>query len=206
MSIQITPIPTLTEFGTPDLTLTTANAAGTAGVKTTIRTDASVLAYDATLPDAIAYGQSGSVGSAATAARRDHSHAMAASTAVAAATVAEMVAASSTTVYATPGRTQNHPGVAKVVVKIETDGSLVAGSYGVTSVDDDGTGDRTINFSTDFANINYIATNAQFSNNTAAIGYMFLTNVEGSVQLLVRNLDTDTLADFGSTSTFYGLQ
>lgn len=76
MTIHVTPIPKLTEFATPDLTLTTANAAGTAGVKTTIRSDASILTYDATVPDSITFGQSAAAGDTSTAARRNHSHGM----------------------------------------------------------------------------------------------------------------------------------
>jgi len=73
MGIQITPIPKLTLFAAPDFTLTTANAAGSAGVVTTVRTDASILAYDTTVPANITTG-SASTGSAATSARRDHVH------------------------------------------------------------------------------------------------------------------------------------
>jgi len=65
-------------YDTPGLTLTTANAEGSAA--SGIRTDASLLVYDATLPDAITFGQSGATGSAATSSRRDHSHAMASET------------------------------------------------------------------------------------------------------------------------------
>ena len=72
MGISVTPIPKLTEFATPDLTLTTANAAGSAGVKTTIRSDASILTYDTTVPADVATASL--TGSAATAARRDHVH------------------------------------------------------------------------------------------------------------------------------------
>jgi hypothetical protein len=74
MTIQITPIPKLTEFATPDLTLTTANAAGSAGVKTTIRSDASILTYDAVAPTTISSGASPAAGDTATAARRNHTH------------------------------------------------------------------------------------------------------------------------------------
>ena len=192
-----------TTFSTPNLTLSTSNSSGTAGA---LRADDTVLVYDATLPDAIAYGQSGSAGSASTSARRDHSHAMAASTAVSAASVAEMEAASSTTVYVTPGRTQNHPGVAKAWVRINNDGSEVDGSYGIEDVNDTGTGDRTINFSTNFADTNYACVTGQIVNDTAAIGYMYLTFAVDSVQLLVRNLDSDALADYASASVFYGEQ
>jgi len=75
MSIQVTPIPRLTPFAAPALTLGTANAAGTA--ETIISTDATLLVFDSTLPDAITFGQSGAVGSSTTAARRSHAHAMA---------------------------------------------------------------------------------------------------------------------------------
>lgn len=68
-----------TDFGTPNLTLTTSNSQGTGNA---IRTNASILAFDGTLPDAITFEQSGATGSAAVAARRDHAHAMAAIPAV----------------------------------------------------------------------------------------------------------------------------
>ena len=64
-----------TTFSVPDLTLGLSNSSGSAGA---LRADDTILVYDTTLPDAITYGQSGSAGSAATAARRDHAHAMAA--------------------------------------------------------------------------------------------------------------------------------
>lgn len=62
-------------YGTPALTLGTSNAAGAAS--TGIRTDATILAFDATTPAASPLGGSGSVGAAAVAARRDHVHAVA---------------------------------------------------------------------------------------------------------------------------------
>jgi hypothetical protein len=72
MSIQVTPIPKLTSFGTPGLTLTTANAAGSSGVTTTMRTDASILVYDTTVPASV--GAANATGSATVSARRDHVH------------------------------------------------------------------------------------------------------------------------------------
>lgn len=75
MAIHITPIPRLTAFAAPALTLGTANAAGAAD--TTIATNSTILAFDTTLPDAITFGQSGAVGSAVVASRRDHAHATA---------------------------------------------------------------------------------------------------------------------------------
>lgn len=61
-----------TSFGTPALTLGTSNAAGAAS--TAIRTDATILAFDATTPASSPLGGAGSVGAAAVAARRDHVH------------------------------------------------------------------------------------------------------------------------------------
>lgn len=61
-------------FGTPALTLGTANAAGS--IAEHIRRDATVLAFDATTPTAGTIGGSGAVGVAVVAARRDHAHAI----------------------------------------------------------------------------------------------------------------------------------
>ena len=70
MGISVTPIPRLTPFADPSLTLTTANAAGDA--ISTIRSNASLLAFDTTLPAAVG---TPAVGVAVTASRRDHVHA-----------------------------------------------------------------------------------------------------------------------------------
>lgn len=61
-----------TSFGTPALTLSTSNAAGAAS--TAIRTDATILAFDATTPATSTLGGAGATGAAAVAARRDHVH------------------------------------------------------------------------------------------------------------------------------------
>lgn len=63
-----------TSFGTPAIVLGTAAAAGAAS--TAIRTDATIVAFDATTPAALSLGGSGAVGAAAVAARRDHAHAV----------------------------------------------------------------------------------------------------------------------------------
>ena len=60
--------------GTPSITLGTAAAAGSAA--TFVKTDATLLAFDATVPSTQAYGDSAATGSATVAARRDHKHAM----------------------------------------------------------------------------------------------------------------------------------
>ena len=63
-----------TSFGTPAIVLGTAAAAGVA--TTAVRTDATIVAFDATTPAALTLGGSGAVGAAAVAARRDHGHAV----------------------------------------------------------------------------------------------------------------------------------
>ena len=76
MTIHVTPIPKLTTLTTPAFTLGTVNTAGSA--ITAVASDSTLLAFDATVPDAITFGQSGAAGSATVASRRDHAHAMAA--------------------------------------------------------------------------------------------------------------------------------
>jgi len=74
MTINVTPIPKLTTLVAPAFTLGTTNTAGAA--ITAVASDSTILTYDTTLPDAITFGQSGAVGTATTASRRDHAHAM----------------------------------------------------------------------------------------------------------------------------------
>lgn len=72
------------------------------------------------------------------------------------ATQAEMEAASSTAAYATPGRTQYHPGVAKAWAQIDaTTGAVIDASYNVSSVSDTATGQTTVNWDTDFSSTTY---------------------------------------------------
>lgn len=66
--------PTIPTGAAPALTLGTANAAGSAA--TFVKTDATLLAFDATVPATQAFGDSAAVGAATVAARRDHKHAM----------------------------------------------------------------------------------------------------------------------------------
>ena len=143
-----------TTFSTPDLTLTTANSSGSSGA---LRADDSILVYDTTVPTTIAFGASAAAGSAATSARRDHTHGMASETAVPVATEVQMEAADSTAVFVTPARTQYHPGVGKVWGKIDQpDPHSMAVSYNVSSVADAGVGLSTVNFDTDFSSTLYV--------------------------------------------------
>lgn len=64
-------------FATPAIVLGTAAAAGAAA--TVIRSDSTIVAFDATVPVTQAYSDAAAAGSAAVAARRDHRHGMPAS-------------------------------------------------------------------------------------------------------------------------------
>lgn len=77
---------------------------------------------------------------------------------VGAATQAEMETATSTTTTVTPGRTQYHPGVAKAWGSFNGSGTP---AYTVSrnmdsSITDNGTGDYTISFTTDFSSGDYV--------------------------------------------------
>lgn len=76
-------------------------------------------------------------------------------TALAAATQAQQEAASSTTVYVTPGRQHYHPSAAKFWFTGDYAGSTDA-SYNVASVTDGGTGIHTVTFSTSFSSTAYV--------------------------------------------------
>jgi hypothetical protein len=71
-----------------------------------------------------------------------------------------MEAATSTTAFVSPARTQYHPGVAKAWVQVPANGVITtsaSNSYNVASVTDVGTGDRTVVVDTDFSNTTYCA-------------------------------------------------
>ena len=168
MAINVTPIPKLAGFAAPAFTLGTANAAGDA--LTAVASNSTLLAFDATVPDAITFGQSGAVGTATVSSRRDHAHAMEAETPAVAASKAEMEAATSNTVFATPGRTQYHPGVSKAWCH-GTDGVLVA-SYNISGISNDSDGINTYTIATDFSATTYsvvTGTDGAVANNSRCI-------------------------------------
>jgi len=73
---------------------------------------------------------------------------------LAAATQAEMEAATSNTVAATPANTKYHPGVAKVWIIANTSGTI-GGSYNVASITDEGVGKLLVTYTTAFSSVNY---------------------------------------------------
>jgi hypothetical protein len=71
------------------------------------------------------------------------------------ATQAEMEAATSNTVAATPSNTKWHPGVAKVWLNANTSGSINA-SYNIATITDAGTGQLTFTYTVPFSSANYV--------------------------------------------------
>jgi hypothetical protein len=68
------PVGGAASFATPAIVLGTAAAAGAAS--TVIRSDSTIVAFDATVPTTQAFSDAAATGSAAVAARRDHLHGM----------------------------------------------------------------------------------------------------------------------------------
>jgi len=173
MSITVTPIPRLVELAAPAFTLGTTNTAGSAS--TAVASDSTLLAFDATLPDAITYGQSGAAGSSTVAPRRDHAHAMAAEPSVpSAATQAEMEAASSTTVFVSPGVTTYTPGLPTTYGHHSGGGHISGGSVNLTSTAKTATGLYTWTIATDYEDALFtaIGLNASQGNSThSTTGY-----------------------------------
>jgi len=105
----------------------------------------------------------------------------------AAASQAEMETATSTTVYATPGRTQYHPGVAKAWFSITNSGGAVTvnTSHNITSITRDSTGIFTVTIATDFSSAEYVCAgiynNADSANNNKTV--TFQAQAAGSVKI-----------------------
>ena len=73
-----------------------------------------------------------------------------------AATQTVMEAATSTTAFVSPARTQYHPGVAKAWIRFNGSGTINNdASYGVDTIVDDGTGTYTVEWAVDFSSENY---------------------------------------------------
>lgn len=118
----------------------------------------------------------------------------------AAASQTEMEAASSTTVYASPGTVQNHPGVAKVWCVFNgasPDPITPDASYGVSGTIAKGTtGTYTITFSKEFSSANY-AVVYQAWDDTVGVGCSIDLDTKnvGSLVIKVYRENTGTLTD-----------
>ena len=114
-----------------------------------------------------------------------------------AATQVEMEAATSTATYVTPGRAHYHPGVAKVWCRILADGTLDQPDYNVASVTDTGTGDRIINYTTDFSDISYGAVSSCSIDVDNGSTPALLTYAVGSIRLLIKNSSGTDIDEIG---------
>jgi hypothetical protein len=127
------------------------------------------------------------------------------STATVLATQAEMEAGSSIAAFVTPGRTQNHPGVAKVWCSIQANGTLDSGSYNVDSVTDSGTGDWTVVITTDFSNTIYSGFGLSHEGTTANFQTQ-LSRAAGSCDVNVFQTETDAAIDRAANFVAFGDQ
>lgn len=113
-----------------------------------------------------------------------------------AATQAEMETATSTTTAVSPGRTQYHPGVAKVWAYITVAGGTPSldASHNVTSITDTAAGAVTVTIATDFSSANYAA----IASGVTAAGAIANANVrtgQAAGSFIVRTYNTSSGAD-----------
>jgi hypothetical protein len=111
--------------------------------------------------------------------------------------------------YVPPDLVRHSPGVAKVWCQIVQNGSLASPDYGVASVTDTATGNRTIVFTTAFSSIVYspqgivcgLSTTSHGVEYPAAAGFAV-----GSIQFDVINHEGDALVDEVSCNAIFGDQ
>ena len=116
--------------GTPALTLGTANTAGAS--PNFLRRDDTILAFDATSPSTQAYGDAAAVGVATVAARRDHKHAMPATTKDTTA-ITGVLLGNGTTVSASVVTNDIQTKAAIVPNTVPTAGQILVGNAGNTA-------------------------------------------------------------------------
>lgn len=120
------------------------------------------------------------------------------------ATQSEMEAASSTTVYASPGRVQYHPGVAKAWCEFNGTGTpaMVVSHNMDSSITDNGAGTWTVSFTTDFSSTGYacIVTHIDDDGSTPSYGQSaYYSKATGSITILAGN-NSGSFVDVSSIS------
>jgi hypothetical protein len=115
-------------------------------------------------------------------------------------------AAGALTLIGVAGSVQS--GIAKVWCVIEDAGTLQGGSFNIASITDNGTGDRTIVFDTDFADTNYSGALAMMQDTNAAININLqkVSIAVGSIVSYCRNTETDSANDQGARYVLFGDQ
>ena len=127
-----------------------------------------------------------------------------AASAIEQATQAEAEAESNVDKYIPPDLIKNSPGVAKGWCRITAGGALVSGDYNTASITDTGTGDRTIVWDTDFADVNYsvVTTNAGGDTHNHTLNLSFAVD---TVRLVTTN-GSAAFTDYATSSAGFGDQ
>ncbi|MCH8297178.1 MAG: hypothetical protein IH873_03855 [Chloroflexi bacterium] len=152
-----------------------------------------------------AHGDSAAPGSANTASKGDHKHAMpAAGGGAAQATQAALEAETNEDTYPPPDLLKFAPSANKAMVAITSAGAIVAGDYNIASIGDTGTGDRNIVIDVDFSDDKFcpVTTAKDDPNNITHCDHDNFA--AGSFNLRLR--ETGTLADSASTTIIAGDQ
>jgi len=108
--------------------------------------------------------------------------------------------------YAPPDLIKHSPGVAKGYCRVAAAGTIVSGSYNVSSVTDVDTGNRTIVWNVDFANANYSALGSLGEDTNAGINISFSSYATGSVGLLCRDTEANATSDIANACAAFGDQ
>lgn len=129
------------------------------------------------------------------------------------ATKAQMITGTSTSLVPSVSVVQNHRGVAKAWLNYDATGPTIRSSYNVSSVTVNGTGDFTINFTTSFANANFVPTcmvqNNGLQNATAELYNTGSPLTVSSCRLTTQNSNGTVSTNFNPTLlalTFHGDQ
>lgn len=126
---------------------------------------------------------------------------------VAAASQAQMETGTSTSVVTTPGRQQFHPGHPKFwgYITLSAGTPTLQTSFNVVSIVDQGVGQFTFNFTTNFSSVNYaVTTSANKDNTTASCAQSYTNQAVGSIRVTVTevtsggvNIDPNSLSVSG---------
>jgi len=110
--------------------------------------------------------------------------------------------------YAPPDLIKHSPGVAKAWFRITTAGALLSGAYGVSTIDDTGTGDRTVNWSTAFTTVNYIVLSSMDDVDLLGGGphSEVASFTTADVDIHTANTETNALADYATLHAAFGTQ
>jgi len=108
--------------------------------------------------------------------------------------------------YVPPDLLRKSPGVAKAYCQAAANGALDAGDYNVESITDTATGNRTIVFTTDFADTNYMGAVAITTQEADVGAYLGNTFAVDEVDFKIYTIPTATLIDKRAAAVFFGDQ